>query len=500
MSVCSISTRIVIVLFDGLRPDLISPSVTPNLDRLQRRGAVLARQRTVYPSDTRTALTSLVTGTTPDRHGIVGNQYLDRLSAIPIFVDTSDDRLIECLDKACGGRFLGAPSLGEILVENGRTFSVLASNSAGATRLLNHKAETLGLVRLSGHFPQVATPAAMLERVVGLLGPTPAPAPQGMPDLAAQSFLTSAFLDVIWPEVRPDVAILSFGEPDTSSHYSGIGAPKTLEAIGFVDGQFGRVLDWWEAEGISQDVHLILASDHGHVTVHAQADPFETLQAAGLHCGPAPGPGIDAIVIPGQVGAIYLAEPSDVAIRHAAGTIMERPWCGPVFTAGRGEVEGVAPGSFARQLAFADHARSADILFSYRADDAVDPFGLVGRSWSPNWPVGFGVHGGLHAKEMSSVGILAGPRIKSGLVSQVPSSICDFAPTVLRLIGIAPPSTMTGRVLCEVLSEDAENEPRVIETVHETRDGGYSQYLRRIQIGAAVYLDSADALSCRVRT
>ncbi|MDF0498948.1 alkaline phosphatase family protein [Bradyrhizobium yuanmingense] len=67
--------RVLIVLFDGLRPDLVKPSLTPNLVRLQRRGAVLARQRTVYPSETRIALTSLVTGATPDRHGIVENSY-----------------------------------------------------------------------------------------------------------------------------------------------------------------------------------------------------------------------------------------------------------------------------------------------------------------------------------------------------------------------------------------------------------------------------------------
>lgn len=167
---------------------------------------------------------------------------------------------------------------------------------------------------------------------------------------------------------------------------------------------------------------------------------------------------------------------------------------------GGGEVEGVAPGSFARHLAFADHARSADILFSYRADDAVDPFGLVGRSWSPNWRVGLGGHGGLHAKEMSSVGILAGPLIRSGLVSQVPSDICDFAPTVLGLLGIARPSTMTGRVLAEVLTDGAEEEPRAIETVHETSDRGYLQQLRRVEVGAAVYLESAEAPSCGVRT
>lgn len=485
--------RVLIVLFDGLRPDLIKPSLTPNLVRLQRRGAVLARQRTVYPSETRIALTSLITGATPDRHGIVGNQYLDRHFPAPRLVDTSNARLIEDLDAASDGHLLGVASLGEILAANGRTLSVLASNSAGATRLLNHKARKFGQVTLSGHFPSIATSAEMLRQVESLLGPTPATPPPGTPDLASQAFLTSAFLDVIWPQIRPDVAILSFGEPDGSSHDCGTGAPRTLEAISFVDRQFGRVLDWWEAEGVCQGVHLIAASDHGHVTVHARADLLQTLEAAGLRCGPAPAAGIDAIVIPGQVGAIYLAEPSQIVIRRAVGAMIERPWCGPVFTAG-GAVDGIAPGSFARHLVFADHARSADILFSFRSDGGLDRFGLIGRSWSADGPVGFGVHGGLHAKEMSSVGILAGPLVKGGFVSKVPSSICDFAPTVLGLLGISRPATMTGRGLTEVFIDEGGDVPRTIEKVYETSSGAYHQHLRHVQVGEAVYLDSADVV------
>ncbi|SPP98021.1 alkaline phosphatase family protein [Bradyrhizobium vignae] len=494
MSERSARNRVLIVLFDGLRPDLVNSSLTPNLVRLQRRGAMLARQRTVYPSETRIALTSLVTGTTPERHGIVGNEYFDRLSPTPRHVDSSEAHTIEDIDEASGGHLLGVPSLGEILQASGRTLSVLASNSAGATRLLNHKARKLGQVTLSGHFPRVATSTEMLERVEALLGPTPAPPPSGIPDLPAQAFLTSAFLDVIWPQIRPDVAILSFGEPDVSSHDHGVGAPKTLEAIGFVDRQFGRVLDWWESEGESEGVHLIAMSDHGHVTVHARADLIETLEAAGLRCGPATAPGIDALVIPGQVGAIYLAEPSDPLIRQVVAAMIRRPWCGPIFTAGRGEVDGIAPGSFARRLVFADHARSADILFSFRADDGLDAFGLCGRSWSASWPIGVGVHGGLHANEMSSLGILAGPLIKDGFASQIPSSICDLAPTVLGLLGISPPSSMTGRTLAEVFSEVGNQVPGMTEVVHETRDGAYRQRLRRVRVGAAVYLDACDVL------
>lgn len=486
--------RVIIVLFGGLRPDLVSPSRTPNLDRLRRRGAMLARQRTIYPSETRVSLTSLITGATPDRHGIVGNKFLDRAAAAPRLIDTSDDRPVEDLDAASGRHLVGAPSLGEILAANGKTFAVLASNSAGATRMLNHKARSLSQVTLSGPFARLATSAAMLERVEARLGPMPTPTPLGTPDLAAQAFLTSALLDGVWPQIQPDVAILSFGEPHTSSHYCGIGARPTLEAIRFLDGQFGRVLDWWESEGAPKGVHLIVASDHGHVTAHAQADLLDTLKATGMRCGQVPGPGIDAVVISGQVGAIYLMEPSDRAISRLVAAMMERPWCGPVFTAAKSGDDGIAPGSLARHLVFADHPRSADILFSFRGDDGLDPFGFPGRCWSPNSPVGLGVHGGLHAKEMSSLGILAGPLFRCGVESHVPSGICDFAPTVLSLLGISRPSTMTGRVLAEALIFGAEDPP-AIEMVHKARAGGYRQDLRRVQVGATIYVDSAGASS-----
>ncbi|MBB4376350.1 hypothetical protein GGD61_000984 [Bradyrhizobium sp. SBR1B] len=455
---------------------------------------MLARQRTIYPSETRVSLTSLITGATPDRHGIVGNRFLDRVAAAPRLIDTSDDRLVEDLDAASCGHLVGVPSLGEILAANGKSFAVLASNSAGATRMLNHKARSLSQVTLSGHFARVSTSPPTLERVEARLGPTPAPAPHGTPDLSAQAFLTSALLDEVWPQIQPDVAILSFGEPDTTSHYCGIGATRTLEVIGFLDRQFGRVLDWWESEGAPQGVHLIVASEHGHVTVHAQADLLDTLNATGIRCGQVPGPGIDAVVIGGQVGAIYLKEPSDGAIRRLVAAMMERPWCGPVFTCARSGEDGIAPGSLARHLVFADHPRAADILFSFRGDDSRDPFGYPGRCWSPHWPVGLGVHGGLHAKEMSSLGILAGPLIRSGVKSHVPSGICDFAPTVLSLLGISRPSTMTGRVLAEALIFGAKDPP-AIETVHKARAGEYQQELRRVQVGSTVYIDSADASS-----
>lgn len=486
--------RALVVLFDGLRPDLVRPDITPNLHRLQQLGVTLERQRTVYPSETRTAFTSLVTGAAPAGHGIVGNTYLDRSFMPPRHVDTNEAHAVEALDAAGGGTLVGTASLGEVLASQGRTLAVLASNSAGAARLLNHKARRLGHLTLSGHYPDAATSARMLAALEARLGPLPAAEPKGTPDLAAQKWMTSAFLEMVWPEIAPDVAILSYSEPDFSSHYSGTAAPETLRAIAFVDAQFGRVLDWWEAEGRAAGVQLMTASDHGHVTAHSRAHVGEVLATAGLRCGRPGEADLDAVLIPSQAGALYLREPSDETVRRAVAAMMEAPWCGPVFTAARSETDGIAPGSFARHLAFAEHARSADIMFAYRADDSVDPFGLAGGTWSPNWALGYGIHGGLHEKEMASVGIMAGSAFKAGFLSQTPTGIGDFAPTILSLLEIAVPAGMTGRVLEETFAP-TRDVPSVTREAYETAAGGYHQGLLRLRVGGIAYLDHGWAVS-----
>ncbi|MBZ9603009.1 alkaline phosphatase family protein [Phyllobacterium chamaecytisi] len=485
------SRRVMLVSFDGLRADLIRPDTTPNLVKLQRQGVTLARHRTVYPSETRAAMPSLVTGTWPGLHGMVGNAYLDRSTLPSLYADTSDDRLIEQLDQASGGTLFGATSLGEVLAANGRTLAVLASNSAGTTRLFNHKARALGHLTVSGHYPSVWSPETLQEDFERRFGRMPPVPPQGTPDLQAQTFLTSALLEAVWKETAPDVAILSFGEPDISSHYCGTAEERTLQALAWTDREFGRVLDWFESEGRAQGVHLVAVSDHGHVSVHQRADVHEVLKSAGFRSAWAPARDVDALVVPGQVGAIYLANPSEENIRRVVAAMTESPWCGSIFTTGRSEVEGIAPGSFARSLVNMEHARVADILFSYRADDEIDPFGLIGRTWSSDGPIGLGVHGGLHPKEMQAVCILAGEAFKSDAVSDTPSGICDVAPTILELIGLVRPEEMQGRVLDEAFSSSQTAELIAFkETIREAGTRGYRQFLRHLHVRGTTYVDS----------
>ncbi|WP_348626655.1 alkaline phosphatase family protein [Mesorhizobium loti] len=498
MSAGSIPVKILIVSFDGLRPDLISPELTPNVERVRRSGTTLSRRRTVYPSETRVAFPSLVTGATSGKHGMVGNKYIDRKAVPQLYVDTADARLIERLNRESNGGLMTAPTLGEILHKAGKSLAVLATNTPGTTRLFNHQAEAFGHLRFSGHFREACSPNDLLDRAEAHLGPLPPAPPQGEADTDGQVWITSAFLDFVWPKLEPDVTIISYGEPDTTSHFHGTAAAATRDIISFYDAQFGRVLDWWEAEGRAAGVQIIIASDHGHITAHSRVSVIEELKADGFNPGPAPDTDVDLVVVPGQVGALYLTDRSENNLGRVVEALTERPWCGPIFTAPRNAVEGIAPGSFASSLIFADHERAPDVYFSFRADDIVDEFGLVGRTWYDNARrPGLGVHGGLHPKELAAVGIVAGAAFRDrGQNSDIPSGICDFAPTVLHLLGVPIPVSMTGRVLREVLQNAADLPAiRLEPEVFETGLNGYRQILRRICVEQTTYLEGGSAAS-----
>lgn len=482
--------KFLIVSFDGLRPDLVSSELTPNILRAQGYGVNLAKQSTVYPSETRVAFPSLVTGSTPDRHGMVGNKFVDRQSVPHRYIDTADAVLLDRLNRESNGGLMTAMTLGEILAKAGRSMAVLATNTPGTTRLFHHKAEDFGHLRVSGHFREACTPTDAVAEMEALFGPLPPAPPKTEPDFEGQSWITSAFLDYVWPRLKPDVSILSYGEPDITSHFHGTGAASTREIIAFCDRQFGRVVDWWEAEGRAADVQLAVISDHGHVTAHSRVSVTEELRSAGFAPGIAPAADVDVVVVPGQVGALYLADRSSSNVARVVEVLTERPWCGPIFTASKNGVEGVAPGSFAANLVFAEHARAPDVYFSYRADDSIDPFGLEGGTYfdSTRRP-GLGVHGGLHPRELAAVGLVAGSAFRSDRrVSTTPSSICDIAPTILHLLGLPTPASMSGRVLYETLGALSllrrEFKPEVLQTGLKS----YCQELHRVQVDQVTYL------------
>src|SRR5262249_39811355 len=127
-------THLVIVV-DGLRPDYVTAEVMPRLTRLGQRGIVFTAHHAVFPTVTRVNVSSFVTGAYPETHGILGNTiYIPSVDAGK-GLDTGARANLEAVARA-EGRLITAPTLGEILAQQGKKLLAVSSGSTGSSFLL----------------------------------------------------------------------------------------------------------------------------------------------------------------------------------------------------------------------------------------------------------------------------------------------------------------------------------------------------------------------------
>lgn len=69
---------LVIVSFDGFRPDYARPDVTPHLARFRDAGAAPPYMRNAFPTKTFVNHFTMATGVHPETHGVLDNYMFDR--------------------------------------------------------------------------------------------------------------------------------------------------------------------------------------------------------------------------------------------------------------------------------------------------------------------------------------------------------------------------------------------------------------------------------------
>jgi predicted AlkP superfamily pyrophosphatase or phosphodiesterase len=76
-------SKVLVVVFDGCRPDALAQAHTPTVDQLWHTGAYSWSAQTVAPSVTLPTHTSMWRGVTPEKHGITENVFVPTASAYP---------------------------------------------------------------------------------------------------------------------------------------------------------------------------------------------------------------------------------------------------------------------------------------------------------------------------------------------------------------------------------------------------------------------------------
>jgi phosphonoacetate hydrolase len=473
-------TRCIMVALDGLRPDMVSPEATPQIAALTTRGTRFAQARSVFPSETRAATPSLITGCRPGGHGMVANTLYDALLAPNRLLRTKD--VADLMVLANGQESpLQRPSLGERLAARGMSFALVSAGTQGAAQLLHPAAERLASFRWNVSDRSSVTAAMVHDR----LGPTP---PHSVPATPRVEHAGRVLLEIVLPEIKPDVALIWMSEPDISFHWGGLRCAHAREALRDADALVGRIVAWRDAQPDAAEIAIIVLSDHGHVTGRGKRSLVQDLRQAGFRSGTGMVDDVDVVVAPAAAPGIWLRDVSMAP--QIADWLSEQAWAGPLLARNPGIL---SPGtSFPLAALGSAHSRSADLVLTFVGNEALDEWGLPGTAPfdAPDVPEGGGMHGGLHRSELATLLVMQGGPFRTGVVAEQPADLTDIAPTILHMLGIDHDG-MEGRPLLGAFEAAADAPPRheivdmprgfVLEAMHAVAGGGrlYPTAMRR---------------------
>ncbi len=430
--------RVLILVVDGLRPDYVTEDVMPRLNALAEAGVRGLAHHAVFPTATRVNGPSIFTGRYPSGHGMMGNSvYLPDVDPDRV-LNAANAADLRTIDEATGGQMLTAPSLAELLAEQGLVYFAASSGSPGSGVLMNHRGAGAGLVHHSFTIPD-----SLGSTVAAELGPPPDPSADGA-SVALMARAVDALLRIGLDLADADVFSVWLTEPDGTGHARGVGAPETLAVLRAVDEQIGRLLDGLAERGLLEVTNILVTADHGFSTRTGSTSLSGLLVEEGLKES---GGSMDVVV---AGGAIHVLEGGPGRVADIVRVLQRTDWIGPVFTSAEadGSDLGHLPGTVAYGAIGWSHQRTADILISANWSDAVNEYGYEGEVLAP----GVAGHGSTSPWDIRATFIAAGPDIKRGVVSNVPTGNIDLTPTALFLVGAQVPAQVDGRVLMEVLS------------------------------------------------
>jgi len=453
-----------IVTFDGLRRDRATPTLMPNLAAFMADGVNFINSRSVFPSETRVAVTSTTTGSPPAEHGLVANQYLHPATPGRPF-QTADYR--DLMAAAAIGQLIDRVSLGERLADAGKTMAIVSTATPGATWMMNPRARDFGQPVFSVYGPPVST-SPLHEAALEAFGPVPA---AGAPNNARVDYATRVLTELVYAADTPDLCIMWFSDPDITSHGFGVLGAETEQAQRYCDEAFGRVLHWWRAGNGPENI--IVMSDHGQITGARQVDPVALLpQWAGK-------------MSTGSFNGIYLDDKSHAGKQAAIDTLTGLDWVGLIFA--EGDNGAALDGALPWSLVGNGHGRGPDVGFTLRSTAPSDHPADDQCYFAAGIKPGGGIHGGLNRGELSTVLAACGPAFRQNFRSDVPCWLPDIAPTVLTILGISS-ENMGGRALTEALISGGPA-PLVEKQLRSVTYRGHEQHLSYWQVGSKTIVD-----------
>ena len=200
--------HIVVMVWDGMRPDFISPEYTPVLAQLAHDGVLFANHHPVYLSSTEVNGTAIATGAYPQHSGITGNrEYRPGIDLLQP-VDTQSSNTIRKGDEISGAHYLLRPTTTEILQVAGFTAVIAGTKPVAQLQDRRERAadDRAGILLAEGK----VLPSSLQFSISDALGKFPAAEDTRslLPNEMRDEWTTRALLGPLWSNGVPAFSLL----------------------------------------------------------------------------------------------------------------------------------------------------------------------------------------------------------------------------------------------------------------------------------------------------
>jgi arylsulfatase A-like enzyme len=491
-----INKHVVVVVWDGMRPDFVNGRNTPTLYKLMHKGVFFAHNHSVYVTSTEVNGTALATGDYPEHSGVIANrEYRPNFDPQAPF-DTQSLDAIRKGDQM--GGYLAVPTLAETLQRRGHPTAIAGTKPVvllhdhalrpeNAASIVLYEGQTLP--------PDFVTNFTDLRK----LGPFP---PDDGSKTNQDVWTARGLSELIWKQDVPIFSLLWLAEPDNTQHQTGVGSAESLAAIHNSDYALSKVVAELKARGVFDLTDIIVVSDHGFSTISRNVDLVAELRKAGFKAtrrfSSAAAAGDVLVEGLGGSALIYVVGHEDKTVGGIVNFLQTQDFAGPIFTATPRK------GTFSLDDGLIHSRQAPDIMFSFRWTSDMNSNGapgyIISESQGSNLSLGSGqkaTHASLSPFDLHNMLVAAGPDFHQGFVDETPSGNVDVAPTVLRILGIKPLQPMDGRVLSEALTSSGGTSPKTEKkelTAHATLSAGeWTQKLLINEVNGVRYIEEGTA-------
>ncbi len=422
------ANHVVIISLDGFMASAMADESVPlpTLRRLAAQGATARGMHPINPTVTWANHTSMITGVTAAKHGVIYNGLLVRAPGVPPHVepwrDRSDMVRARTLYDIAHGRGLTTAQVDWVAIWNAPT--------------------------VTWEFRELPDPQGEIAREMigsGLVSQ------EAVENFAAKNIV---FRDHVWTVAaahiirrhRPHLMMFHLLTLDSMQHRYGPGTLAAMAAMAQLDSQVATIVQAVEQAGLAGRTTFVIVSDHGFKTVRRQIMPNAAFLKAGL-----------LEVIDGKVATAqaYLLSEGGTALVYLTVPDPE----GQLLARAKAALTGLE--GIDRIVEPADYASYG--LPSPAASDQVGALLLTARdgySFSTATGSGLvadasegslGAHGYVSTDpELQALFIASGRGIRAGVTLDSMNTI-DLAPTMARLLGFEL-KDVDGRVLTEILT------------------------------------------------